>query len=165
MLAWQVAVSRSEHDAGSCLFCNKANYSVTYRAKSAAQRAAERKEREHVEQAVLHARQVLASLMHHGSDRQRTAACIESACKCVATCAATCTATAVIMSSGAQLAQEEDRRAEQRRSKHAANASTPMSPEQVCAMCAELSMLRCEDRGPAGAPVHLVFAVYRHMLS
>jgi hypothetical protein len=55
---WQVAISRSEHDAGSCPFCNKANYSVTYRAKTAAQRAAERKERENVEQAVARARQV-----------------------------------------------------------------------------------------------------------
>ena len=55
---WQVALSRSGHDAGVCPFCNKANYSVIYRAKTTAQRAAERREREHVEQAVLHARQV-----------------------------------------------------------------------------------------------------------
>lgn len=53
----QVALSRSEHGAQLCPFCNKANYSVTFHAKTSAQRAAERSERALVEQAVLHARQ------------------------------------------------------------------------------------------------------------
>lgn len=54
----QVALSRSEHEAQLCPFCNKAGYSVTFRAKTSAQRAAERSERASVEQAVLRARQV-----------------------------------------------------------------------------------------------------------
>jgi hypothetical protein len=118
---WQVALSRSGHDAGVCPFCNKANYSVVYRAKTTAQRAAERREREHVEQAVLHARQVGPP----GSLSCLTWQTIDIAGECLLE-------YTIYTNKGlAAMVQDEERRSEHRRRKHAANASTPMSPEQV----------------------------------
>ena len=115
---WQVALSRSGQDAGVCPFCNKANYSVIYRAKTTAQRAAERREREHVEQAVLHARQV-------GLVGRITRSCSTQPWPCAIECQPGCTTDLL------HISQEEERRSEHRRRKHAASESTPMSPEQV----------------------------------